>query len=421
MNSVREISKTILLLFLVFIAKFNFAQSYVNSSINSQRAITTSVPFLMISPDARTGALGDCGVALPDDLNANHWNAAKLPFNEKQGAVSISYTPWLRTLVPDVSLSYLSAYGKINDRSAVSGSLTYFSLGEIQFTDQTGGSLGNFTPNEFAGDVAYAQKLSDNFSVGVAFRFIYSNLAGGFNQSTNPISPGKSYAGDITCYYKNDKEIQHYKVNYGWGAAITNIGSKITYTTSQYANFIPINLRIGGYGQVEIDKYNTIALMVDLNKLLVPTNPIYALDSNGRQVTGSNGKPLIQSGLDPNVPVIQGMMQSVYDAPGGFSEKMQEITISTGMEYWYDKQFAIRAGYFYENPTKGNRQFLTMGMGVKYNVFGLDASYLVSFGQHNPLENTLRFTLTFDFDAFKTQNKTEEKNNNIFEAPPATN
>jgi Type IX secretion system protein PorV len=421
MNSVREINKTILFLGLVIIAKFNFAQSYVNSSINSQRAITTAVPFLMISPDARTGALGDCGVALPDDLNANHWNAAKLPFNEKQGAVSVSYTPWLRTLVPDVSLSYLSAYGKINDRSAVAGSLTYFSLGEIQFTDQTGGSLGNFTPNEFAGDVAYAQKLSDYFSVGVAFRFIYSNLAGGFNQSTNPITPGKSYAGDITCYYKNDKMIQNYKVNYGWGAAITNIGSKITYTTSQYANFIPINLRIGGYGQVEIDKYNAIAFMVDLNKLLVPTNPIYTLDSNGRQVTGPNGKPLIQSGLDPNVPVIQGMLQSTYDAPGGFSEKMQEITISTGMEYWYDKQFALRAGYFYENPTKGNRQFLTMGMGVKYNVFGLDASYLISFGQHNPLENTLRFTLTFDFDAFKTQNKTEEKNNNIFEAPPATN
>jgi len=416
MNRVREIKKAIFFLGLIIIAKFNFAQSYV-SSLNSSRAITTSVPFLMISPDARTGAMGDAGIALPDDLNANHWNAAKLPFNEKQGAVSISYTPWLRTLVPDVSLSYLSAYGKINDRSAIGGSLTYFSLGEIQFTDQQGASLGNFTPNEFAGDVSYAQKLSDYFSVGIAFRFIYSNLAGGFNQSQNPISPGKSYAGDITCYYKNNTIIQKYKVNYGWGAAITNIGSKMTYTTSQYANFIPINLRIGGYGQVEIDKYNTLALLIDVNKLLVPTNPIYALDSNNRQIIGSNGKPVIQSGMDPNVPILQGMLQSLYDAPGGISEKLQEITISTGLEYWYDKQFALRAGYFYENPNKGNRQFLTMGMGIKYNVFGLDASYLVSFGQHNPLENTLRFTLTFDFDAFKTQNKTEEKNNNIFEAP----
>ena len=191
------------------------AQISSTSQLNGGNTITTSVPFLMISPDARTGAMGDAGVALPDDLNAIHWNAAKLPFSEKKGAVAISYTPWLRSLVPDVSLSYLSVYGKINDRAAVAGSLRYFSLGQIQFTDNFGSSLGDYTPNEFAGDVAYAQKLSENFSVGIAFRFIYSNLAGGFNQSQIPITPGKSYAGDITCYYKNDTRIKKYQVNYG--------------------------------------------------------------------------------------------------------------------------------------------------------------------------------------------------------------
>ena len=415
----KDIKKSIIfgmIILFVFINNSLKAQITNTSQLSGSNTITTSVPFLMISPDARTGAMGDAGVAMPDDLNANHWNAAKLPFNEKQGAVSISYTPWLRALVPDVSLSYLSAYGKINDKSAVAASLRYFSLGEIQFTDNFGSSLGNYTPNEFAGDVAYAQKLSDNFSVGIAFRFIYSNLAGGFNQSQSPINPGTSYAGDITCYYKNDKIINKYKVNYAWGTAITNIGSKITYTSSQYANFIPINLKVGGYAQVEIDKYNTIALLLDFNKLLVPTNPVYQRDANGRITYDANGKPIISSGADPNVPTIQGMLQSFSDAPGGLKEELQEINISTGVEYWYDKQFALRTGYFYENPNKGNRQYLTMGMGIKYNVFGLDAAYLVSFGQRNPLDNTLRFTLTFDFDAFKTQNKTEDKNN-IFEAP----
>lgn len=415
----KDIKKRIILGMIVWFVLSNHsvnAQITNTSQLSGSNTITTSVPFLMISPDARTGALGDAGVALPDDLNANHWNAAKLPFNEKKGAVSVSYTPWLRSLVPDVSLSYLSIYGKINDKSAIAGSLRYFSLGEIQFTDNFGSSLGNYTPNEFAGDVAYAQKLSDKFAVAIAFRFIYSNLAGGFNQSQSPINPGKSYAGDITCYYKNDKIIKKYKVNYAFGAAITNIGSKMTYTSSQYANFIPINLKVGGYAQVEIDKYNTLAFLLDFNKLLVPTNPVYQRDANGRIIYDVNGKPIIQSGNDPNVPVIQGMVQSFSDAPGGLKEELQEINISSGVEYWYDKQFALRAGYFYENPNKGNRQYMTMGMGVKYNVFALDAAYLVSFGQRNPLDNTLRFTLSFDFDAFKTQNKSEDKNG-VFEAP----
>lgn len=395
------------------------ATAQINSSQldGRQNTITTAVPFLMITPDARAGGMGDVGVATPNDMNAIHWNASKLAFMEKNGGVSVSYTPWLRQLVPDVSLSYLSLYGKINDRSTIGGSLRYFSLGEIQFTDFTGNSLGNYNPNELAVDLAYAQKLSDQFSVGVAFRYIYSNLAGGANLSQNPIKAGTSFAGDITAYYNNKTRIEGYKVNYAFGAAITNIGNKITYTTAQQENFIPVNFRLGGYGQVEIDKYNTIAFTMDFNKLLVPTPPVYEYDASGKPVIDpGTGKYKIKSGKDNNVPLVQGMIQSFSDAPGGVKEELEEINISTGMEYWYDKQFALRAGYFHENKYKGNRKYMTLGAGLRYNVFGLDVAYLISFQQRNPLDNTLRFTLTFDFDAFKKQ-KEGDNPNGVFEAP----
>jgi hypothetical protein len=381
-----------------------------------QNTITTAVPFLMITPDARAGAMGDVGAATPNDINAIHWNASKLAFMEKNGGISVSYTPWLRQLVPDVSLSYLTAYGKINDKSAIGGSLRYFSLGEIQFTDITGNSMGNFNPNELAADLAYSQKLSDNFAVGIAFRYIYSNLAGGATNVAG-IKAGQSFAGDITAYYTNKARYKGYKVNYGFGGAITNIGNKVTYTTAQQENFIPINLRLGTYGQVEIDKYNTIAFTVDFNKLLVPTPPKYLLKADGKFATDQNGDKIIESGKANNVPIVQGMLQSFSDAPGGFKEELNEINISTGLEYWYDKQFALRAGYFHENQYKGNRKYLTMGAGLRYNVFALDIAYLISFQQRNPLDNTLRFTLSFDFDAFKTQKEGNENKNGVFEAP----
>jgi hypothetical protein len=384
-----------------------------------QNTITSAVPFLLITPNARAGAMGDAGVATPNDPNAIHWNAAKMVFNEKNGTVSLSYNPWLRELVPDVSLSYLSIMGKLNDKASLGGSLRYFSLGEIQFTDVYGSSLGNATPSEWAADLAYAQKLSDNFSLGVAFRFIYSNIAGGAQtQSQSGIKAGTSYAADITAYYRNKTKVQGYKINYGIGGAITNIGSKLTYTTDQNQNFIPINLRIGGYGEVEIDKYNTIALALDFNKLLIPTPPVYEYDSSGNPVIDrQTGSLVIASGKSPNVPIIQGMTQSFSDAPGGFKEEMREINISTGLEYWYDKQFALRAGYFYENQYKGNRKYATFGVGIRYNVFTIDAAYLVSFGQRNPLDNTLRFTLGLDFDALKSGSNEKEQPTGIFEMP----
>ena len=385
-----------------------------------QNTITTAVPFLMITPDSRAGAMGDAGVATPNDMNAIHWNSAKLSFLERKGGVAVSYTPWLRALVPDVSLSYLTAYTRLNDRSTIGGSLRYFSLGEIQFTDITGSSLGNYNPNELALDLAYAQKLSDNFSVGIAFRYIYSNLAGGANLTQSPIRPGNAVAGDITAYYNNKTRIKGYKVKYAFGGAATNIGSKITYTDARQENFIPINLRLGGFGEVEIDKYNTIGIALDFNKLMVPTPPKYKYDAAGRPIINADGTLVIESGKDnKDVPIFAGMIQSFSDAPGGFREELREINISGGLEYWYDKQFALRTGYFHEAPTKGNRKYLTLGVGLRYNVFGLDVAYLVSFQQRNPLDNTLRFTMTFDFEAFKKQKSNDggNINNGLFSVP----
>lgn len=411
--------KRIILFFFLANALGAKAQISTGDLDGRQNTITTAVPFLMITPDARSGAMGDAGVAMPNDLNAIHWNASKLVFNEKKGGIAVSYTPWLRALVPDVSLSYLSLYSKINERSAFGTSLRYFSLGEIQFTDITGNSLGNYNPNELAVDLAYSQKLSDQFSVGIAFRYIYSNIAGGANFSNNAIKAGNSFAGDITAYYQNKTKIKGYKVNYSFGAAATNIGSKVTYTDATQENFIPINLRLGSYTQVELDKYNTIALLLDFNKLLVPTPPKYKYDANGKLVLDpATQKPIIESGKPNNVPVVSGMFQSFTDAPGGFTEEMQEINTSIGLEYWYDKQFALRAGYFYEPLEKGNRKYATMGAGLRYNVFTIDVAYLFSFQQRHPLDNTLRFSLAFDFDAFKSQKEGNGNDNNIF-TPPA--
>lgn len=396
------------------------AQAQVTSTAQldgRQNTIVTSVPFLMITPNSRSGALGDAGVALPNDQNAIHWNASKMVFNEKKGTVSLSYNPWLQSLVPDVSLSYMSIMGKINDRASVGGSLRFFSLGEIQFTDNFGSNIGRANPSEWAADLAYAQKLSDNFSLGVAFRFIYSNLAGGAQLSSqSAIKAGTAYSADITAYYRNKTKVESYRLNYGFGAAITNIGSKITYTTEQARDFIPTNLRIGGYGEIEIDKYNTISLLLDFNKLLVPTPPKYARNPNG-SIKYENGEPVIESGSKPDVPVIQGMLQSFTDAPDGMSEELREINISTGIEYWYDKQFALRAGYFNEHQTKGNRKYTTFGIGLRYNVFTIDAAYLVSFGQRNPLDNTIRFTLGLDFDALKSSSNEKEQPSGTFEVP----
>jgi hypothetical protein len=378
---------------------------YTGRELNT---ITTAVPFLIISPDARAGALGDAGVASSPDANSLHWNPAKYAFIEKDMGFSVSYSPWLRALVNDINLAYLSGYKKFGKDQAIAASLLYFSLGDITFTDIVGSTIGQFKPNEFAVDVCYSRKLSEVFSGGVSIRYIHSNLTGGYFVGGSESHPGNSVATDVSAYYQKSLSFGKTPAKLGVGVNVSNIGAKISYTETTERDFIPINLRFGPSLTLDIDEYNSLSILLDINKLLVPTPPVYETnDTTGQPVYGSDGKPIILAGKDPDVGIVSGMFQSFGDAPGGFKEEMREFTISTGVEYWYDKQFAIRGGFFYEDKTKGNRKFFTLGAGLKYNVFGLDFAYLIPVEQRNPLENTLRFTLLFDFDAFKEQNKTE--------------
>jgi hypothetical protein len=339
--------------------------------------------------------MADCGVASSPDPNSIHWNTAKLAFSEKKLGVAVSYTPWLRQLVNDINLAYLSGYYKPDKNSAVGGSLRYFSLGTITFTDVVGNTIGNFRPNEFALDGAYTRKLSDHFSGGMAMRFIYSNLTNGLTLTGGTQThAGTSFAVDLNGYYKSGKiEVSGKKSYVTFGFNVSNIGAKISYTSSGQKDFIPTNLKLGAGWQIDLDEFNTFNMLFDINKLLVPTPPYY-----------KTGTTIIEAGKDPNVPIAKGIIQSFYDAPGGATEEFREINPSVGLEYWYDKQFAVRTGFFYEDKRKGNRQYITLGAGVKYNVFGLDFAYLIPIKQNNPLQNTLRFTLLFDFDAFKSQN-----------------
>lgn len=360
--------------------------------------ITTAVPFLMIAPDARHGAMGDAGVASSPDANSMHWNPAKYAFIDKQMGFSLSFSPWLRKLVNDIYLGYLTGYYKIDDRQTVAVGLRYFSLGEILFTDEIGNPMNYYNPYEFAVDATYARKFSEKWSGGLAARFIYSNLTLGQFVGGTESNAGISVAADVSVYYQNEIEMGAIDGMFAWGLNISNIGAKIAYNqTSTQKDFIPTNLKIGPSLQINIDEYNSMTFMLDVNKLLVPTPPIYDTTFD------SEGNPNIAAGRNPDVSVVQGMIQSWYDAPDGFSEEMREFSFGGGVEYWYNKLFAIRGGFFYEDKTKGNRKFFTLGAGLKYNVFGIDFAYLIPLEQQNPLENTLRFTLLFDFDAFKGQ------------------
>ena len=362
--------------------------------------ITTSVPFLIISPDAKAGGMGDVGVATNPDAMSMHWNPAKYAFVDDDLGFSICYTPWLSALVSDINLSYLTAYKRLNKNEVLGFSLRYFSLGLINFTDKNNNSLGQFNPNEFSLDGGYALKLSPNFSTGVALRYVYSNLTGGQAVGTLSTKPAQTVAGDISGYYTTNVRIADKDVSWSTGINISNIGAKVSYTETSDEDFIPTNLRIGSSLSTNIDDFNQVSFAFDINKLLVPTPPIY------------NDEGDILSGKDPEVSVINGIFQSFNDAPSGDRE-IRELIYSVGSEYWYDQQFALRTGYFYEHPTKGDRQFLTLGAGVRYNVFGLDFSYLIPVQSReeanvtNPLSNTLRFALTFDFGALQDEDESE--------------
>ncbi len=364
--------------------------------------ITTAVPFLLIAPDARAGALGDAGVSSAPDIHSMHWNPAKYAFMEPEMGIAVSYTPWLRTLVPDINLSYLSGYRRLDDLQTVAFSLKYFTLGDVNFTDDVGNYMGTVRPNEFSFDVAYARVLGDFLAGAIAARFIYSDLTQGQLAGGMETQPGISLAADVAAYYHRELDWDT-RTYFSAGFNISNMGNKITYTEDINADFIPINLRLGPSMTFELDDFNQIALMVDFNKLLVPTPPIYARDENGQLIPTDDGWE-IESGRDPNRSVVAGMLGSFSDAPGGFREELNEITISAGAEYWYDQQFALRAGYFHEHASKGNRKYFTLGVGLKYNVFGLDFAYLVPVAQRSPLENVLRFSLSFDFDALRAGN-----------------
>lgn len=366
--------------------------------------VTTAVPFLMIAPDSRAGAMGDVGVSSLPDINSLHWNPAKYAFIEKDMGFSMAYSPWLRALVGDINLAYLTGYKRLDENSAVAGSLLFFSLGDITFTNEYGDETGVHRPSEFALSGTYARKFSEYISGAVAARFIYSNLTMGQYVLGMATKPGTSVAADVSVYYERDVDLFNTDAIVTWGVNISNIGSKISYSDDNLQkDFIPTNLRIGPGLTFDLDAYNRLSFMLDFNKLLVPTPPVYAVDENNTPIIGDDGRQLIAEGMDPEVSVPVGMLQSFYDAPGGFPEEMREINIGFGMEYWYDKQFALRTGYFHEPATKGNRKYFTMGVGLRYNVFGLDFSYLVPIAQKHPLENTLRFTLSFDFDAFRAQ------------------
>ncbi len=376
-----------------------FAQTTIEDQLESigLNTITTAVPFLLISPDSRSGAMGDVGVATSPDPMSSYWNTSKAAFAERDLGLAFSYVPWLRNIVPDINLVYLSGFKKISEKGAVTASMRYFSLGEINFRDELGNPLPSGNPNEFAIDLGYAHKLSEKFSGGFSLRYINSNLTQGVSASGVESKPARAIAADLNGYYKTEVTIGKYEADYTFGFNIQNIGNKVSYTaTAINRDFIPINLKLGTGLNFKLDKFNEFAIFVDINKLLVPTPPVYAKDSTGALLYDANREPVIASGKNPNVGVAAGMIQSFFDSPGGMSEEFREINWSIGMEYWYDKQFALRMGYFYENPTKGNRQYLTMGMGIKYQIFNLDFSYLVPVNQQSPLSNTLRFTLAFD-------------------------
>ena len=359
-------------------------------------AIQTAVPFMTITPDSRAGALGDVGVATAPDINSQNWNPAKYPFMESDGGVAISYTPWLRKLINDINLAYLTGFYKFRDQQVISASLRYFSLGEIIFTNNYGTPQGIYVPNEFAIDAGYSRLLTNRFSGGIVFRFIRSDLTGGIYVGGGETSAAMAVAGDLAFYYRNTDMILGGKDgSLGIGINISNMGNKISYSKESEKAFLPTNLKLGAALTVEMDDYNTITFTGDFNKLLVPTPPIYN-DSTG----------LVKYGMDPNVPTPVGMVRSFYDAPGilmddgsrsVFREEINEINIGVGMEYWYREQFAIRGGYFYEHETKGNRKYFTVGIGLRLNVFAIDFSYLIPVKQNNPLANTLRFTLAFEF------------------------
>lgn len=365
---------------------------------NMFNPVNTSVTSQTIAPDARAAGMGDVGVATDPDVNSQYWNPAKYPFTISRAGVALNYTPWLRQLVNDMDLAYLSGYYRIGEHSAVSGSLRYFSMGEVFLFDQidnagqVAGNAMTINPYEMSLDVAYSLMLSEKFSIAAGVRWIYSDLTFDFTDDT---SPGSAFAADLACYYQDYVVLGERECQLGLGLNISNIGSKISFGGDNHSYFIPTNMRLGASLMIPVDEYNRFTIAADANKLLVPTYP--------KQEEGESTEEYQQRMEDEywNVSSISGIFKSFGDAPNGFKEELEEINWSIGAEYTYHDKFSLRAGYHHESENKGNRKYFTAGAGFRMNVFSLDAGYVIATAKSNPLDQTLRFTLTFDMDGIK--------------------
>lgn len=378
-------TKLFSIILLLFIGAKATAQTATNGQMLSQ--VQTAVPFLNITPDSRASAMGDVGVATRPDANSMYWNPAKYAALDNDFGVSFSYTPWLRKLVNDINLSYLSGFYRLDKNQTIAGSLRYFSLGSIQYTGQNSEVLRDVTPNEFSLDVAYSRMLSRRLSGGIAFRYIRSDLGSGLEK----FHAGTSFAADVAAYYSTPFKLEGKNANWAFGINISNIGNRISYTDDSEKDFIPTNLRLGTAFTYDADSYNQFTFAVDMNKLLVPTPK--------SDTTKTNGVTIV-SGISQDVSVPKGMLLALYDAPGGMSEKIKELVWSFGVEWMYREQFALRGGYFYENQEKGNRRYATIGGGIKFNALTLDFAYLIS-NNNNPLAGTVRISGTLAFDRVK--------------------
>lgn len=388
---------------LVLTAQTAVAQETGKNEFNPVQTGTNS---LSIAPDARAAAMGDLGVATEADANSQYWNPSKYAFAYSKAAVALSYTPWLRKLVNDIFLANVAGYWKIggNDNQAVSASLRYFSLGEVNTTDASGVALQSLNPYEMAVDVGYSRKLSEKFSMGVVFRYIYSDLGFSDSYAGDQSSGASAFSADISGYYTTYPIIGRNECQWSWGWNISNVGTKISYNNGEDPAFLPTNLRIGTAFTFPLADYHNLTLSLDLNKLLVPTRPRqidYDLDADNEYSVEEQEAYLNAVEDWENMSSISGIFKSFSDAPGGFKEELREITYSLGAEYSYNQQFFLRAGYFYENEFKGNRQYFGLGAGFSLNVLRLDASYMLATAQTSPLDQTLRFTLTFDMDGLK--------------------
>ena len=380
------------LLSALFISYSAFAQVEPNEQLNP---LITGVPSLTITPDSRGGGMGDVGAATTPDINSQHWNPAKYAFMESPAGFSFSYTPWLSKLVSDINLLYAAGYWKFDELQSVSASFRFFSLGEIKLTgERPEDDYGTAHPNELAFDLAYSRLLSEKWSAAVAFRYIRSDLNNGINNSADPMYPGNAIAADVATYYRTPIEMSTGDANLAFGLNISNIGSKISYDQNLTSIFIPTNLKFGGSFDYPFDDYNKISVSADINKLLVPT-PIKRMEDENDTDYEARRTAYYETGP------IAGIFKSFGDAPGGTSEELKEIMWSVGAEYAYNNQFFVRGGYFNENAMKGNRKYFTAGVGFKLNMFQLDAAYLISAAQSNPLDQTLRFTLGFDLNGLQ--------------------